>query len=194
MKNSNSEEIYFSCDVEADGPIPFRHSMLSFGCAAFTKEGKLLDTYSANLDTLPEAKPDLDTMNWWKTQQAAWDACRENTRPAEVVMPEFVMWVKKVCGNNNRPVFVGYPTGFDFTYMYVYLMAFVGKSPFSFSALDIKTFAMAILGTDFRDTTKKIFPKHWFGPGRHTHIAIDDAIEQGELFCNILAECKKKNR
>jgi hypothetical protein len=166
--------------------------MLSFGCAAFTKEAKILDTYHANLETLPEAKSDPDTMNWWKTQQAAWDACRENTRSPKVVMPEFVEWVRKVCGSNNRPVFVGYPTGFDFTYMYVYLIDFAGKSPFSFSALDIKSFAMAVLGTDFRDTTKRNFPKKWFGKGRHTHVALDDAIEQGELFCNILAESRQK--
>ena len=184
-------EIYFSCDIEANGPIPIRNSMLSFGCAAFTKEGKLLDTYSANLDLLPESNPDPDTMNWWKTQPEAWAACRKDTRPAEVVMPDFVAWVKKVCGSNNRPVFVGYPTGFDFTHMYVYLIAFAKESPFSFSALDIKTFAMAILGTDFRDTTKRRFPKHWFGKSRHTHVALDDAIEQGELFCNILKEARK---
>jgi hypothetical protein len=31
-------------------------------------------------------------------------------------------------------------------------------------------------------------PKHWFPKDKHTHIAVDDAIEQGKLFCNILKE------
>jgi hypothetical protein len=31
-------------------------------------------------------------------------------------------------------------------------------------------------------------PEHWFGTQPHTHIALDDAIEQGTLFCNMLAE------
>jgi hypothetical protein len=31
-------------------------------------------------------------------------------------------------------------------------------------------------------------PKHWFEPHPHTHVALDDAIEQGALFCNMLAE------
>jgi len=31
-------------------------------------------------------------------------------------------------------------------------------------------------------------PKHWFDSHPHTHIALDDAIEQGALFCNMLAE------
>lgn len=31
-------------------------------------------------------------------------------------------------------------------------------------------------------------PRHWFDKLPHTHIALDDALEQGALFCNILAE------
>lgn len=29
-------------------------------------------------------------------------------------------------------------------------------------------------------------PTDWFDPSPHTHIALDDAIEQGLLFCNML--------
>jgi hypothetical protein len=25
-------------------------------------------------------------------------------------------------------------------------------------------------------------PRAWFGPKRHSHVALDDAIEQGQLF------------
>jgi hypothetical protein len=31
-------------------------------------------------------------------------------------------------------------------------------------------------------------PKHWFDKLPHTHVALDDAIEQGALFCNMLKE------
>jgi len=181
-------EIYFSTDIEADGPIPGKYSMLSFGSAAFTADGKMIDTYSANLEVLPDAKQDLGTMEWWKGQPEAWAAHRKNTRPAEVVMPEYVSWVKSVKG---KPVFVGYPTGFDFTFMYWYMIAFAGESPFSFSALDIKTMAMVVLKTEYRETAKRRFPKNWFGPSKHSHVALDDAIEQGELFCNILKDARK---
>lgn len=33
-------------------------------------------------------------------------------------------------------------------------------------------------------------PKHWFDSLPHTHRALDDAIEQGALFCNMLAELR----
>ena len=31
-------------------------------------------------------------------------------------------------------------------------------------------------------------PQRWFDPHPHTHVALDDAIEQGALFCNMLGE------
>jgi hypothetical protein len=46
---------------------------------------------------------------------------------------------------------------------------------------------MAVLGTAFYDSTKRNMPKEWFDPFPHTHVALDDAKEQGALFCNILA-------
>ena len=66
-------------------------------------------------------------------------------------------------------------------------MRFVGESPFSHSAVDIKTYAMALLGTKFRASVKKNMPPEWFDKLPHTHVALDDAREQGALFCNMLA-------
>jgi hypothetical protein len=76
-------------------------------------------------------------------------------------------------------------------FVYWYLMRFTGESPFSHSALDIKTFAMAMLKTKYRDATKRNMPKSWFDQLPHTHIALDDAIEQGALFCNMLRTLHK---
>ncbi|KAI1692048.1 hypothetical protein Ddc_23891 [Ditylenchus destructor] len=47
-------------------------------------------------------------------------------------------------------------------------------SPFSFSALDIKSYAMAVLKTEFRASTKRNMPKSWFDPLPHTHVALDE--------------------
>ena len=85
-------------------------------------------------------------------------------------------------------MFVAYPAGFDFLFVYWYLIRFTGASPFSFSALDVKTYAMALLRTEYRESVKRNMPQRWFDPLPHTHRALDDAIEQGALFCNMLAE------
>lgn len=74
--HANRQEIYVSTDVEADGPIPDPHSMLSFGSAAYLADKTPLTTFSANLDTLPDAQGHPETMAWWATQPVAWAACR----------------------------------------------------------------------------------------------------------------------
>ncbi|WZP00698.1 3'-5' exoribonuclease [Isosphaeraceae bacterium EP7] len=181
-------EIYVSTDVETDGPIPGPHSILSFGSAAYTADKQLVATFEANLNTLPGAQGHPETMAWWQTQPEAWAECRRDPRDPQEAMKAYVAWLKGLPG---KPVFVGYPAGFDFLFVYWYLIRFAGESPFSFSALDIKTFAMASLGTSYRETAKRRMPKHWFDDPPHTHKALDDAIEQGALFCNILADNRK---
>lgn len=64
--NDHKPEIYISTDVEADGPIPGSNSMLSFGSAAYLADKTLLSTFTTNLETLPDAKPDPITMEWWQ--------------------------------------------------------------------------------------------------------------------------------
>lgn len=159
--------------------------MLSFASAAFTADGTQVGTFSANLITMAGARGDEKTMAWWLTQPEAWAACRADARAAETVMPEYVAWLKQLSG---KPVFVGYPAAYDFMFVYWYLIRFAGESPFSHSALDIKTFAMALLGMPYRESTKRNMPPHWFGEQPHTHVALDDAIGQGVLFCNMLKQ------
>jgi len=178
-------EIYVSTDIEADGPIPGPHSMLSFASAAFRADKTLVSVFEANLETLPGAVGEPRTMEWWKTQPEAWAACRRNVRDPAVVMPEYVGWLKGLPG---KPVFVGYPAAYDFLFVYWYLIRYADESPFSHSALDIKTFAMALMGGEYRAATKRNMPARWFDDLPHTHVALDDAKGQGALFCNMLAE------
>jgi hypothetical protein len=178
-------EIYISTDVETDGPIPGPHSMLSLGSAAYTADKQLLSTFSVNFETLPGAAANPKTAEWWATQPEAWAACRTNLETPEAAMTRYTSWIKAL---NGKPVFVAYPAGFDFLFVYWYLMRFVGQSPFSHSALDMKSFAMAVMKTEYRESTKRNMPKHWFDDLPHSHVALDDAIEQGALFCNMLKE------
>src|SRR6516162_3535247 len=181
-------EVYVSTDVETDGPIPGPNSMLSFASAAFLPDKTLVDTFTANLKTLAGATADQTTMRWWQQHPEKWAATRKELQDPESAMRRYVEWVQKLPG---RPVFVAYPAGFDFLFVYWYLIRFVGDSPFSFSALDIKSYAMALLKTEYRESVKRNMPRRWFESHPHTHIALDDAIEQGLLFCNMLAENQK---
>ncbi len=183
-------EIYVSTDVETDGPCPGLNSMLSFASAAYLADKTLIGTFSANLEMLPGASGHPDTMKWWETQKEAWAACRQNLQSPEQAMQDYVVWLKGLPG---KPVFVGYPVVFDYMFVQWYLHKFAGFSPFSFSALDIKTYAMALLKKDYSDTVKSVMPERWFDGLPHTHLALDDAIEQGALFCNMLREQLERN-
>lgn len=180
-----------STDIEADGPIPGPNSMLSFGSAAFSKDGDLLDTFTRNLDLLPDSTPDPDTMDWWSTQPDAWAECRKDTVSPVIAIPEYCGWLKSLPG---KPVFVGYPASYDQMFIHWYLIRFAGEDPMGFSGIDIKTYAMCLLGTSFKETSKRSMPKRWFSNDPHNHVALGDAIGQGRLFLNMLRERESKTR
>jgi hypothetical protein len=181
-------EIYISTDIEADGPIPGPHSMLSFASAAYRTDRMLLGTFTANLQLLPGATGHPATMEFWSQHKDAYAATRLNPKDPAVAMMEYVRWIESLKGT---PVFVGYPAGFDFVFIYWYLHRFTGASPFGHSALDMKTMGMTLLGKAYRQSVKKNLPAAWIGDAPHTHVALDDAIEQGELFCNMMTAAEK---
>jgi DNA polymerase III epsilon subunit-like protein len=180
------EEIYVSTDVETDGPIPGPHSLLSLASAAYRADGTEVGVFSATLQPLEGATPDPDTLAWWKGQPEAWDAATRDPRPPAEVMREYAAWVRALPG---APVFVAYPAAFDFMWVHWYLVRFAGGDPFGHSALDVRSFAMAVLRRSYRQSGKDRMPRHWFAPELpHTHQALDDARAQGALFCAMLRE------
>lgn len=178
-------EVYLSTDVEADGPIPGPHSMLSFASVAFSDTGVEIGEFSANLHTLPGAEPHPKTQEWWARNPEAYRATRVNLRDPEEALRAYHSWMKQLPG---QPVFVGYPVTYDFLFVYWYLMRFVGDSPFSHSGWDIKTAVAIALRSPYRAVGKRRIPRDWFGPGKHTHVASDDAREQGQLHVNVLKQ------
>lgn len=179
------EEIYVSTDIETNGPIPGDHSMLSFASAAFTLSKGMIGTFTSNLDFLEGSSPDPSTMTeFWDKNPDAWAAARKDPQPPKLAMERYAAWLRSLPG---KPIFVGYPATFDQSFIHWYMIHFTGSDPFGFSGLDVKSYAMAVLKKPFRETIKRNMPKSWFPEGRpHTHVALDDAIEQGELFMNIL--------
>lgn len=182
-------EIYVSTDIEANGPIPGSYSMLSLASAAYLADKTLISTFTINLKVLPKAREDPKTMEWWGQYPQAWESCRQNCREPYQAMHEYVKWIHHLPG---RPVFVAYPASYDFMFVYWYLMEFIGASPFGHQALDIKSFAMAVLDSDFKTASKQHFPLDWFDSQPHTHVALDDAMGQGALFCNMLQANRRK--
>ncbi len=176
-------EIYVSTDIEADGPIPGPHSMLSFASVAFRADKTVAGEFTANLAPLPGATPHPRTMLWWEGHRAALERAREDPEDPADVMPRYAKWLEALPG---RVVLVAHPAPFDFMWIYWYLQRFVGEPPFGHSALDVKSYAMAMLKRPFRDCVYEALPAEWREPLPVTHVALDDARAQGATFCNML--------
>jgi hypothetical protein len=182
----DTRETFVSIDIETDGPIPGEYSMLSFAAVAFDEDANVISSFEANL--LPTgAKQDERTMTeFWAKNPEAWDYCTKNQQDPAVAMPAFVAWVESLPGVKTA---VCAPAGFDWTFTYWYMIKYHGRSPFSYSCLDVKTYVYAIRkGLKFKESAKGRWPKRWFTSLPHTHKAIDDALEQGYSFMRMRAE------
>jgi hypothetical protein len=183
-------DAYFSADVETDGPIPGPFSILSFAlvyAGSFDGERFVRPTdYGQAL--YKELKPISESWEPEALQVNGLDRgrlCIEGETP-ETAMTATCQWVKGIAGS-ARPVFVAYPVSFDWTWLYWYFIRFSALgSPFDYSrCFDIKT-AFAV---------KAFLPISEAGRSRinsslrsnriHTHNALDDAIEQAEIFANV---------
>jgi hypothetical protein len=183
-------EVYVSVDIEADGPIPGPYSMLSFGMAACgTFDGMAFEPADpAERTFYAELKPISETYNAEALAVSGLDRDRlavEGREPTEA-MRVAAAWVREVAGGAT-PVLVAYPLGFDWMWLYWYLVRFAGASPFGHSRhLDLKTLYAAKARAPISRSTKRQMPSELLPNRPHTHNALDDAIEQAELFHNLI--------
>jgi len=187
----SEKEVYVSIDIEADGPIPGPHSLLSLGAAAFDHTGKFLSSFERNFKPLPSASPHPDTQLFWDRQSPeVYQAARKDAIDPRLATELFHTFLSKLPG---KPVMVGYPVTYDFLFVYWYLLNFKKHSPFSHSAFDIKSLAVPLLGKGFRSVNKRLLRSFFPSQLPHTHRALDDALEQGELFFQLVDAYSQAN-
>ena len=167
-------EVYISFDVEANGPIPgFKeYSMASLGACVV---GETEKSFYAVLKPISE--------NFISEAMAVHGISMEEQKkgldPAEG-MKKFSEWVESV-GKNKRIVFVSFGE-FDYLFLKWYLVNYGFPKLGGPNWLDMKSYYMGMAKTDFGSTTKKKIPSFLKGSRKHTHNALDDAVEQAELF------------
>lgn len=206
------KELYISVDVEADGKIPGDYSMTALGAVVAgyrTKEGELakFDVTAERNRFYREIKPISDTWNpeamavgLFKgfdkeaakndpTAEKRRDYIMQNGEDPKKSMTDFAVWLENIKQDHDGAViFAGYPLGFDWMWTYWYLCKFSDiESPFGHSRhIDIKTLYAEKAKTLISHSVKSRIPKRLHSKLPHTHLAIDDAAEQGELLMNIL--------
>lgn len=190
MSDAARSDLYISADVETDGPVPGMYSLLSFGMSVVgTFDGKRLREPGTPLTLYRELRPISETFQPEALEVNGLDRDRlvaEGADPA-AAMDEAAAWVARVA-DGHRPVLVAYPVAFDWSFLYWYFERFSRTgSPFGHSScLDIRTLYQAQTGTVFDLSGKRNMPAELLPKAPHTHNALEDAIEQGELFANLL--------
>lgn len=189
---SGRADLYFSADVEADGAIPGPYSMLSFGFAVAGRfDGQDFEVRDPEAETFyRELRPISEQFDPEALRVGGLDRdrlVREGQAPG-VAMSEAAAWVEDVAGE-DRPVMVAFPASFDWLYLYWYFLSFSRSgSPFGFSScLDMKTIFQQRSGVVMDRAGLADLPPALQAEHPHTHNALDDAVEQAEIFQRLWA-------
>ncbi|MEG8057051.1 hypothetical protein QP150_10180 [Sphingomonas sp. 22L2VL55-3] len=192
-------DIYFSADIETDGSIPGPYSMLSFAMVyAGAYDGETFYRPPAYTDSFyTELRPISDSFEpeAMRINMLDRDALAQNGADPQEAMSRAAEWVRHLA-HGGEPVFVAYPLSFDWMWLYWYFVSFSETgSPFGYSrCFDIKT-AMAVkLSRTIGEAGRGNVPSQLKPSSPHTHHALDDAIEQAEIFANLLCLEKAMSR
>lgn len=177
------DEAWISVDVETSGPTPGTGSLIAIGAC-------LVDQPEIQYTTIIQPIPGLP---WSEEAQSVHGLSRERLAvdgaTAEDATRAFVHWVDGV-SVGRRPVFVGFNATFDWMFVAEYAWRYVGRNPFGISGMDLKALYLGRHLDDVRawaETTSDHIARRYPVPMRHTHRALDDAIEQAAICRAILA-------
>jgi hypothetical protein len=182
-------DVYFSADVETDGPIPGPFSMLSFALVyAGRFDGYRFERSDFQHTLYQELKPISDSFEPEALRVNGLDRQRlcEHGLTPEAAMTTATRWVQNLAGP-GRPVLVAYPLSFDWTWLYWYFVRFSAHgSPFDHSrCFDLKTAYAVKARLPISAAGRAQLLPSLRSRRTHTHNALDDAIEQAEIFANV---------
>ena len=181
---------YFSADVETDGPIPGPFSILSFAIVyAGSFDGRRFERpRSYDRRFYKELKPISDEFQQEALRVNGLDRarlCIEGESP-QIAMTEACRWVKENAGSakpDRLPTHLALIgrgcTGY-------FIRFSIDGSPFDYSrCFDIKTAVAVKAAIPISDAGRSRLPLALTPRHQHTHHALDDAIEQAEIFANV---------
>lgn len=172
---NNENEIFLSVDVEAAGPIPGEFSLLSIGACNVADPNQ---TFACQLKpTTRNADPKA-----LEVAGLSLDRLERDGLPPDVAMREFRDWVLRVAAPDGTPVFVGLNAGFDWSFVNYYFQRYLGKNPFGFAPLDIKSMYMGAARSSWGQTRSSEIAIALRPRLRSSHDALQDAQYQAELF------------
>lgn len=186
-------DVYFSVDIETDGPTPGHYSMLSCGLVvAGTFDGDVYtDLSGAGLLHYAELVPVSPRFDPEALAVSGLDRTRlydEGSEPA-VACAAMASWIEDTAQGmdiNSTRVFVGYPVTFDWMFMRWYFEEFAIRWPFGHAGqLDIKTMYATRKRIPVSLATRSDMPPELLSEGSQDHHALADALSQAQLFSRV---------
>ncbi len=174
---------YISVDVEAAGPNPSEFSLLSLGACTIRRPRSTfyVELKPVNDNALPAALEVSDL--------SLAELAERGLEPREA-LERFEEWLKHTV-HHERPIFIGFNAPFDWMFVTDYFHRFLGRNPFGYSAIDIKSFYMGLKGVSWEDTSMRKVSPIYLGGRKLSHNALDDAMVQADLFEKMLEELKQ---
>lgn len=158
---------YIVVDVEADGEIPHKFSMVSFG--AVIVEPSLSKTFYGEVKPISEKwNPEALAISGFSREQHL------GFNDPKEVMENFADWIAR--NSVGKPTFISDNLAFDWQWINWYFHYFIGKNPFGFSGRRIGDLYCGMkMDTGLNAEWKKMYRKT-----RHTHHPVDDAKGNAE--------------
>lgn len=177
------EEIYISTVIEVDGPYPHSYSMRSLASYAIDANGKKVGEFEANITPAPNTIIHQDFKKFWKEKSKTWQRINHNQQSPNDAINNYKAWLK---GLEAKTTLVAYSSQNVWSFLNYYFNVFSrGGNPFGYSAIDMKSLAMAKLNSEFRKCSRNNFPEEWFQGQESVKSTLDKAKNQAAMFIQI---------
>ena len=173
--------VYISVDVETSGPTPGDYSLLSIGACLVSRPA---ENIYLEVQPLDGAKVLAEAM---AVNGLSISALLRTGLMPYVAMTALDGWVAQVAPKGPcKPVFLAFNATFDWMWVHWYFIHYLDRDPFGISGMDIKAFAAGLHREGWEKTYKRDLRKRYPSELPHTHNALEDAIEQADLFRQLL--------
>jgi DNA polymerase III epsilon subunit-like protein len=181
MEKVSPKEFFISVDVETAGPFPSQYSMLAIGACTVARPRKTfyIELKPVTMHYQPEA---LKISHLSMEKLAV-----EGVEPAEALQ-QFKTWVEQVTPQGEKPVFVGFNAPFDWMFVNDYFQRFLKENPFGHAALDIKSYYMGLSRASWNETSMRHVGERYLNQQTLVHHGLQDAIDQADIFEQMLSE------
>jgi ribonuclease T len=173
-----ASEFFISVDIETAGPYPGDYSMLSIGASTLEEPRQ---TFYIELKPIHPTQTD----EAFAIHGLSLAELEQHGAPPQEAMQRFAAWLAEVTPPGHRSVMIAFNAPFDWMFVCDYFHRCLGWNPFGHTALDIKAYSMGKWGSTWTETSMRAISQHFPDIQALSHNALDDAINQANLFCRI---------